>query len=266
VPEPVDAWWARRQFSRGAAVPYAVGTYRELWQQYPVLVRQYHPELNHGVTLTQVPPAADVWLQWECEAGHRFIATPTEQRMRPGTSRRRSTWCPECFAGSGAGPQRRRKQKMCEYSQAHRFEPGEPFISPCAPRAASAAEPRLRLLLERRLFFDGVFTAIRLKQPFFDHLEAWPDIVLPELRVAIEYDTIGRDGLEHLGRREASDRRKDQLLRNAGWEVVRVRIGKLQPLGPYDVVAGGVSARTADRLMDALREIRGELFVNAYAR
>ena len=94
--ERVEAWWARRQFSRGADVPYPVGTYREAWAPFPMLIRQYHPELNAGITLTQVPPAADVLLLWQCEMGHLFAATPTEQRERPGRERRRSAWCPEC--------------------------------------------------------------------------------------------------------------------------------------------------------------------------
>ena len=94
--ERVEAWWARRQFSRGAEVPYPVGTYREAWAPFPMLIRQYHPELNAGITLTQVPPAADVLLLWQCEMGHLFAATPTEQRERPGRERRRSAWCPEC--------------------------------------------------------------------------------------------------------------------------------------------------------------------------
>lgn len=266
MPEPVDAWWARRQFSRGAPVPYAVGEYRDVWQQYPVLARQYHPELNRDIVLSQVPPAADVWLLWECDAGHRFVATPTEQRRRPGRSRRRSTWCPECSVLAGAPRERERKRRMCAHSIATRFEVGEAFVSGCAPRPASAAEPRLRQLLKARLEFDGSHNAVRLRQPFFDHLEAWPDILLPDLRVAIEYDTTGREGLDHLGRREAADRRKDRALRQSGWEVVRVRTGKLLPLGPFDVTGGGVSARTADRVIDRLREIRGDLFVNAYLR
>src|SRR5690606_19765343 len=58
--ERVELWWARRQFSRGAEVPYAVGTYREAWASFPMLVRQYHPELNAGIVLSQIPPAADV--------------------------------------------------------------------------------------------------------------------------------------------------------------------------------------------------------------
>jgi hypothetical protein len=103
-------------------------------------------------------------------------------------------------------------------------------------------------------------------RPFFSHLEVWPDIVIPELQVAIEYDTIGRHGLEHVGRREETDKKKDRLLRASGWEVVRIRCGKLQPIGPFDLTAGGVSAALVDRILDRLCEIRGDLFVGAYLR
>ena len=266
MPEPVDAWWRRRQFSRGAAIPYAVGEYREQWQRYPVLVRQYHPDLNGGIVLSQVPPAADVWLLWQCDAGHRFVATPFEQRQRPGRSRRRSSWCPECAAGAGGTTRVRRPQRLCTRSEAQQHPVGAAFVSECAPRAASAAEPRLRQLLAQRLEFDPAPNAIRLRQPFFDHLEAWPDIVLSDLKVAIEYDTTGREGLDHVGRREESDRRKDRALRAVGWEVVRVRTGRLAPLGTFDVVAGGVSGAVVRRVIDRLREIRGDLIVAAYSR
>jgi hypothetical protein len=96
MPEPVDAWWERRRASTGRSVPYPLGSYGDEWARFPVLVKQYHPDLNRGIALSQVPLAADVWLLWECDAGHRFIATPEEQRMRPGRERRRSTWCPTC--------------------------------------------------------------------------------------------------------------------------------------------------------------------------
>lgn len=94
----------------------------------------------------------------------------------------------------------------------------------------------------------------------------WPDFAIDELRVAIEYDTTGRDGLEHVGRREQIDRRKDRLLRASGWEVVRIRCGKLQPIGQYDLVASGVSAALIERLLEMLRRIRGDLIVNSYLR
>jgi hypothetical protein len=47
---------------------------------------------------------------------------------------------------------------------------------------------------------------------------------------------------------------------------VRVRTGRLLPLGPYDVVANGMSRRLYPRILDALRDIRGPLFVDAYLR
>ncbi|OUE28314.1 hypothetical protein BFL37_00450 [Clavibacter michiganensis] len=143
---------------------------------------------------------------------------------------------------------------------------GEPFASVCAPPPASAVEERLRQDLAARLEQTPGLDAVRLARPFFEHLEAWPDIVLPELRVAIEYDSTGRHGLEHVGRREEADRRKDRALRAAGWEVIRIRTGKLPPLGPYDLCVSGLTRGTVDQLLDRLREIRGPFLVDAYLR
>ncbi|PPH15611.1 hypothetical protein [Rathayibacter sp. AY1F8] len=323
--EAIGRWWQRRRFSRGADVPYAVGTYREAWASYPVLVRQYRPEYNEGIVLSQIPPAADVYLCWLCDAGHVFVATPEEQRHRPGRERRRSSWCPDC--AELASPRLPRAAPMIGGRLAEMLAPtaapdddsfvllappaviarglptsvsptGRGSASPAdpsgsaraasstppsarstppaaaaraalppAPRtAASAVEARLRALLAERLVFDPAHTAVRLKRPFFEHCEAWPDLVLGELRVAIEYDSTGRHGLEHVGHREEADRRKDRALRSAGWEVVRIRTGKLLPLGPHDLVATGVTAALADRLVDRLRDVRGPLLVDAWGR
>ncbi len=262
MPENVQSWWARRQWSKGLPIPYAVGEFRADWERYPVLVRQYHPDLNHGVALTQVPPAADVYLQWQCDVGHVFVATPLEQRNRPSGTRRRSTWCPECSAKSGAAP---RKHRTVARPPAP-GRPGDALVSPHAPRVASAAEALLRQRIAERLDVDLRPNAVRVARPFHGRTEVWPDLVIDELRVAIEYDTTGRDGLEHVGPREASDRSKDRLLRQAGWEVVRVRTGKLLPLGPYDVAASGVTTKVVDDILERLREIRGDLIVASYLR
>jgi very-short-patch-repair endonuclease len=355
VAESVELWWARRQWTKGAAVPYSVGSYREDWQRYPVLIRQYHPDLNHGLVLSQVPPAAEVYLVWECDAGHRFVATPAEQRARPGGSRRRSTLCPDCASlaapkrvtqptgdaqlhscGHPRDPRRiehdptddrcylcrrldstqlSREQlvslasprsrvavsmengtaarhswqcaeghpsyqatverilggercPVCRHARdgADSVAVGEAFSSSWAPKPASAAEPELKRRIRDALDVDLSLNAVRVARPFFSHLEVWPDIIIPELRVAIEYDTTGQDGLEHVGRREATDRKKDRLLRSVGWEVVRVRCGKLQAIGPYDVVASGVSASVVARILEQLGDIRGSLIVDAYRR
>ncbi|MGO4535323.1 zinc-ribbon domain-containing protein [Leifsonia sp. 2MCAF36] len=359
MPESVEQWWARRQWSKGEAVPYPVGRYRSDWERYPVLIRQYHPDLNHGITLTQVPPAADVYLVWECDSGHRFVATPGEQRARPAGTRRRSVWCPQCAEAAAPRPVRApesepepdagmhrcghardprrieadpdddrcylcrrldsealtreqlvtmaapgsrvavsaengttgkyswqcdaghpsfqasiehilggRRCPICRHARAgaDRVPVGEAFVSRWAPAPASAAEPELKRRLAARLDVDLGKNAVRVAKPFHTHLEVWPDILIPELKVAIEYDTTGRHGLEHVGPRETSDRRKDRLLRAVGWEVVRVRAGKLQPIGPYDVAAGSVTEALVDRILARLGEIRGELFVAAYRR
>ncbi len=139
-------------------------------------------------------------------------------------------------------------------------------MSACAPKPASAVEAKLRADLAARLVFTEGFTAVRVSRPFHGHREVWPDILLPELRIAIEYDSTGRFGLEHVGAREDSDRRKDALLREVGWEVVRIRTGKLPTLGPYDLQLSSVGRRGLERLIDALREIRGPLMVDAYLR
>jgi len=357
VAEPVNAWWARRQWSKGSAVPYAVGTYRDDWQRYPVLIRQYHPEFNHGITLTQIPPLAEVLVVWQCDAGHTFVATPEEQRNRPGRERRKSSWCPDCAAlavrrsapvaaapevlappyacghprdprrietadddrcylcrrldgsavtrerllsivtpgqrahletqtgtaakyrwvcGRGHGTWESTVERMlsgrgcrvCSNASlgANRVEVGEAFVSALAPKPASAVEGDLRSRIAGRFTFDLGNNAVRVAKPFFNQLEIWPDIVLPELRVAIEYDSVGRHGLEHVGRHEEKDRRKDRMLRATGWQVIRVRTGRLLPLGPHDLVAGSVSDRLIERLDDELAAIAGELIVAAYRR
>jgi hypothetical protein len=278
VAEPIDAWWQRRQRSRNAPVPYPVGTYRADWERYPVLIRQYHPDLNGGISLTQIPPAAEVFLVWQCEVGHVFVATPDEQRNRPRGQRRRSVWCPIC--AQLANPPRmrptiptppparasrpRRTRQSGDASQT--ALPGDPFWSPIAPQPASAAEADLRQRLGVRFDFDLSLNAIAVARPFFERNEVWPDIVIPELRVALEYDTVGRHGVEHVGPKEKSDRRKDRTLRAVHWEVVRVRCGKLQPIGPYDLAASGVTVRLIDRIENVLGQIRGELIVNSYRR
>lgn len=269
-------------------MPYAVGAYREAWAAFPALIRQYHPDLNAGIALSQVPPAADVLLLWQCDSGHRFAATPTEQRLRPGRERRRSSWCPECSelaaparvvalpmresVDAPSAPQpgvlrARKPQKtppLCEKTPD--LTPGEGFVSVCAPRPASAVEDRLRADLFARLALTEGLNVVRVARPFFQHLEVWPDLVLPELRIAIEYDSIGRHGLEHVGRREQADRRKDRALRAVGWEVVRLRTGKLEPLGPHDLQLPSWNRAALDRLIETFRGIRGPLLVDAYVR
>jgi hypothetical protein len=272
MPEGVEAWWARRQFAHETEVPYAVGTYRDAWAPYPALIRQYHPEFNAGITLTQIPPAAEVLLLWQCEVGHLFAATPMEQRTRPRRERRRSSWCPECSllaapprirpAGHVRARPASRAATVCPKTP--ELPAGAAFVSECAPATASAVEGQLRHDLAQLLEFTPGVNAVRVARPFFEHLEVWPDIVIPELRIAVEYDSTGRHGLEHVGKRQDADLRKDRALRSARWEVVRIRTGRLEKLGPWDLQVSGTGPKTITKLLDAFGEIRGDLIVRAY--
>ena len=142
---------------------------------------------------------------------------------------------------------------------------GEPFASACAPQAGvGGRSPAARRTCSRASGVTAGLNAVRVGRPFFDHLEVWPDILLPELRIAVEYDSTGRFGLEHVGKREEADRRKDRALRAARWEVVRIRTGKLEKLGPYDLQLSSVDRRGIERLLDVFRDIRGPLLVDAY--
>ncbi|WP_084361467.1 zinc-ribbon domain-containing protein [Herbiconiux solani] len=342
--ENIGAWWERRQRSKGREVPYAVGTFREEWASFPMLIRQYHPDFNRGITLTQIPPAAEVYLVWQCDTGHIFVATPEEQRARPAGRRRRSVWCPVCRdlanpprirpaplspvpaearvpaetrdpdesprstearrpastptalqlpgpvdgMALDSGPMGAQRIRRPESTPSAPRRPargrsassrssaageggravGTAFWSAVAPKPASAAEALLRHKLGERLEVDLRPNAVAVGRPFHDRREVWPDFVIDELRVAVEYDTVGRFGLEHVGPREDSDRAKDRLLREAGWEVVRIRCRPLRPLGRWDLEApgSGVNDKLVERLIERLGEIRGDLLVAAYRR
>lgn len=124
----------------------------------------------------------------------------------------------------------------------------------------------MRALIAERLEVDLSSTAVRVRTPFFGRGEVWPDVIVPELAIAIELDTVGRNGDEHVGRREDSDRRKDQLLAEVGWSVVRLRCRPLRALGPNDLVVAGVSAGAVEAVIERMEEVRGTLLVQAYAR
>lgn len=293
MPQSVDEWWKRRQRVTGVEVPSPVGRFRDAWAPFTALVEQYRPDRNHELVLSQIPPAADVYLVWVCTVGHEFVATPAEQRARPGRSRSSRSWCPVCstpsllpsaskwprqsaLAGAATATSGRRSaptaahlrplQKPAGVSSAAVRLPGEAFHSAHAPRATSAAEGRLRALISERLDVDVTCTAVRVRTAFFGRFEVWPDVIVAELAIAVEFDTVGRNGDEHVGRREQSDRRKDQLLAEVGWHVVRLRCRPLRALGPDDLVVSGVSKGTIDALVERMGDVRGHLMVSAFER
>jgi len=100
---------------------------------------------------------------------------------------------------------------------------------------------------------------------FYGRQEVWPDILVPQLRIAVEYDDPGRSRRAHMGLKEASDLEKDEALREVGWEVVRIRAGGLRPLGPHSVVCHALTAAAVDEVVACMRRIRGDAAVDAIA-
>ena len=180
--------------------------------------------------------------EWICSRGHsRYPASVRETLTGPG--------CPKCARNAQA--------------PAARFEGGVPFMKPGLNTRTSQAEQKLRMLLGERIRLPHRVNAIRINRTFYGKPEVWPDITIPALKVAIEYDDPGRDKSLHRGLKEASDREKDAALVEVGWEVIRVRAGGLAALGPHSIVCTGVTVAVVDEILRLLVEIRGESAVGA---
>jgi hypothetical protein len=175
--------------------------------------------------------------EWICERGHsRYIATVMDVLTGPG--------CPKCWANAQA--------------PSARYEGGVAFMKPGLKTRTSATEQRLRAFLGERIRLPHRVNAIRISRTFYGKPEVWPDIIIPALRIAIEYDDPGRDRTAHRGLKAVSDLEKDAALAEVGWDVIRVRGGGLTELGPHSIVCAGITPVIADRIIGLLRELRGD--------
>jgi very-short-patch-repair endonuclease len=179
---------------------------------------------------------------WRCERGHdRYTATIREVLTGPG--------CAKCRSNA-AGPTSVQ-------------EAGVAFMKPGLRVGTSQTEQRLRMLLGERIRLHHRVNAVRIARTFFGRQEVWPDILVPQLRIAIEYDDPGRSRRAHRGLKEASDIEKDEALHEVGWEVIRIRAGGLEALGPNSIVCRALTAESVDEVLAIARRIRGDAAVDA---
>lgn len=182
--------------------------------------------------------------EWRCTRGHdRFRAAVIDVLTASG--------CPKCRANA-ASPGAAR-------------EAGLPFMKHGLRVGTSMTEQRLRVMLGERVRLHHRANAVRTARMFYGRQEVWPDILVAELRIAIEYDDPGRSGRAHRGLKEGSDQEKDDALREVGWEVIRIRAGGLAPLGPYSIVCRSITADVVDEVIRLMRVIRGDAAVDAIA-
>ncbi|HEU4755657.1 MAG TPA: hypothetical protein VFS72_03265 [Agromyces sp.] len=178
---------------------------------------------------------------WQCIRGHdRFRASVVDVLTGPG--------CAKCRANA-ASPGAAR-------------EAGMPFMKPGLRVGTSMTEQRLRAMLGERVRLHHRANAVRTARMFYGRQEVWPDILVAELRIAIEYDDPGRSRRAHRGLKEGSDVEKDEALREVGWEVIRIRGGGLEPIGPYSIVCRSVTAEVVDEVVRLMRVIRGDAAVD----
>ena len=122
---------------------------------------------------------------------------------------------------------------------------------------SSKLEQQVRDGLSERfeLLPSGTANAVSIEGDVFGRGEVTPDILMPN-RVAVEVDSPGRSGECHTGPREDADRMKDGALANAGWKVIRLRLGGLGPLesATRNVVADRVTKAVLEELRTAVAE------------
>lgn len=181
---------------------------------------------------------------WVCPRGHdRYQASVMAALSGPS--------CTKCIRNARSAP--------------GALDAGLASMNPGLRTRTSLTEQRLRMLLGQRITLPPGVNTIRLARMFYGRQEAWPDIVVPALRIAVEYDDPGRNRRAHRGLKEASDREKDDALAEVGWEVIRIRAGGLAALGANSVVCASLTVAAVDRVVARMREIRGDAAVDAIA-
>lgn len=182
--------------------------------------------------------------EWRCTRGHdRYTATVRETLTGPG--------CTKCRRNA-SGPSAAREAGLATMNHGLRTR-------------TSMTEQRLRALLGERIRLHHRVNSVRIAGTFYGREQVWPDIVVPELQIAVEYDDPGRSRRAHDGLRAASDREKDAALHEVGWEVIRIRAGGLGAISPTSIVCRALTVDVVDEVVSMMRRLRGDAAVDALA-
>ena len=273
--------WTPQQW-RDAGKQSPIGTHD--WSNCPSLVENWEHAgaANAGLELSQVWSSNSVvgWY-WRCADGHLW-REPVNRMFARNVFGRRARWrslmgssgacrrcaldrfgarfdrcgcispdlalleptpvvlpgfCPDCKAlGSGA------------------FILGAPvLVNHCPPTSKEENVLRQRLGAVLPLASPGEANAVSVHTTSWGARHVFPDMLAPSTRVAIEYDSPGplRDAHGPL----SVDHEKDSALRRVGWEVIRVRVGNLALIGPYDVAAAGPTRAAAAAVIDQYHRV-----------
>lgn len=263
--------------SQGRGCPYCakrrvIPQLTSLAAARPALARQWHPHKNGMLTPDQVSPGSGRKAWWVCERGHTWLASIH--------ARCTGTGCPVCahrqvLRGfndlASVNPQlaqewhptkngsltpadvaahsNRKVWWQCirghEWYGSINGRWGKNGCAACsAELQTSFAEQAIFLYVSR------CFTAYN--RYVFQKREI--DVYIPSLSIGIEHD-----GWFHESNRiQASDRRKDALLRDNGISLIRVKTGNVCSVDPVKMVIGYCDKNTAS-LEWAIRQVFGVL-------
>ncbi|MFE2534940.1 zinc-ribbon domain-containing protein [Streptomyces sp. NPDC059371] len=175
---------------------------------FPQIATELDPALNGGRTAHHYVATSSTTATWHCAFGHTWTL-PVVARTRAAANG--GGGCPDCY------PTRTSLRQLALAS------------------ALAHALPNLTV--------DSRPAPVR----GLDGQTREPDITIPALRLALEYD----GSFYHRGR-DTHDAAKSQALRAVGWQVVRLRETPLVPTHDHDLVVPILPAAQADTLVPDL--------------
>jgi hypothetical protein len=253
-------------------------------KKYSKIAAQWHPTMNGGLTPSDVVAGSDQSYWWKCSLGPDHVWKAT---LNDRTHVKHPSGCPFCEGkqvsitnslaqkkyskiaaqwhptmNGGLTPSdvvagtTRKYWFQCNISKDHVWDSagsnrlrgrGCPYCK-LAPR--SAAEIRLAYELSALIDFDLEKHKIRLEGKLRD-----VDIVIDQLNLVVEYD-----GNWWHRNKVKEDQKKNRVLENSGWDVIRVREHPLKSIHLHDVMVSTAedTKTVADAVFNKIALVTGK--------